>query len=143
MSDIVTCRTAPLFAARFGPRTPVVTGQLVMAARPAVLRLRQASAPIWMLVALMVPIGAGGSLALPSVAALLRDQVPAERAGTGGGVLNASRQLGGALAVAVFGALAADVADFHDGLRVSLRLAALLVLLATAVGVMFRSTAQG
>jgi hypothetical protein len=41
-----------------------------------------------------------------------------------GGVLNASRQLGGALAVAGVGALAADAADFHDGLRVSLRPAA-------------------
>lgn len=75
------------------------------------------------------------------MAALLRDQVPAERAGTAGGVLNASRQLGGALAV--FGALAADAAHFHDDLRVSLRLAARLVLLATTVGVMFRSAAQG
>ena len=44
--------------------------------------------------------------------------------GTAGGVLNTSRQAGGALAVAVFGALLAAPAGFETGMRVSLLLAA-------------------
>lgn len=130
--------TSPWFAAKFGARMPVVTGQLVMAAGLAILSLAPASTPTWALVALMVPVGAGGSLALPSVTALLLDRVPAERAGTAGGVLNASRQLGGALAVAAFGALVTHAAGFHDGLRVSLLLAALLVLLATTANLLLQ-----
>jgi MFS transporter, DHA2 family, methylenomycin A resistance protein len=37
------------------------------------------------------------------------------RAGTASGVFNTSRQIGGALAVAVFGALLADQATFMQG----------------------------
>ncbi|MFJ3307547.1 MFS transporter [Streptomyces sp. NPDC086549] len=123
---------------RFGPRMPVVTGLLVMATGLGVLSLSPASAPAWTLVALMVPVGAGGSFALPSVTALLLDRVPAERAGTASGVLNASRQIGGALAVAAFGALVTHEASFHDGLRTGLLTAALLVLLATAASLLLR-----
>ncbi|MER6535943.1 MFS transporter [Streptomyces sp900105755] len=131
-------RASAWLAVRFGPRVPVVTGLLVMSAGLAVLGLVPVSVPVWTLVALMVPVGDGGSLALPSVTALLLDRVPAARAGTASGVLNASRQLGGALAVAAFGALVADAGDFHDGLRTSLLAAALLVLSATAAGLLLR-----
>jgi hypothetical protein len=43
-------------------------------------------------------------------------------------VLNTSRQLGGALAVAVFGALIADSERFQSGLQLSMVIAALLML---------------
>jgi DHA2 family methylenomycin A resistance protein-like MFS transporter len=134
--------TAAWFAQKFGPRMPVITGQLVMAAGLAILCLAPASAPTWVLVTLMIPVGAGGSLAVPAVTALLLDHVPAERAGTASGVFNASRQLGGALAVAVFGALVTGSAGFHNGLRTSLLLAALLVLLTTALSLLLRPAAR-
>ena len=125
-------------AEKYGRRMPVVTGLLVMASGLGILSLSPGSTPTWTLVALMIPVGGGGSLALPSVTAMLLDRVPAERAGTASGVLNASRQLGGALAIAVFGALVTDTESFHDGLRNSLLTAALLVLLAIAAGLLLR-----
>ncbi|OXY91273.1 MFS transporter [Streptomyces diastatochromogenes] len=133
--------TAAWFAARFGQRMPVIAGQLVMAAGLVLLCLAPASAPTWLLVLLMIPVGAGGSLAVPAVTAMLLDRVPAERAGTAGGVLNASRQVGGALAVAVFGALVARQAGFFHGLRTSLLIAALLVLATTATSLLLRPAA--
>ncbi|MER6982887.1 MFS transporter, partial [Streptomyces carpinensis] len=48
--------------------------------------------------------------------------------GNAGGVFNTSRQVGGALAVAVFGALISAPAGFEHGLRVSLALAAAVTL---------------
>jgi sugar phosphate permease len=48
------------------------------------------------------------------------------------GVFNASRQAGGALAVAVFGALLASQATFMSGLRVSLLIAVGVALAAAA-----------
>ncbi len=60
------------------------------------------------------------------------NSVPAGRAGTASGVLNTCRQMGGALAVAVFGALAAHRETFVQGMQVSLVIAAVL-LLATAM----------
>ncbi|WP_405731256.1 MFS transporter [Streptomyces sp. NBC_01537] len=132
----VVSPTAAWFAARFGPRMPVVTGQLMMATGLALLCVPSATAPAWLLVLLMIPVGTGGGLAVPAVTSLLLDRVPAERAGTASGVLNASRQLGGALAVAVFGALVSHHAQFLHGLRTSLLIAALLVL-ATATATAF------
>jgi len=77
-------------------------------------------------------VGLGAALAVPTVTALLVNSVPAERAGIASGVLNTCRQVGGALAIAVFGALVAQRETFLDGMRVSLLIAALL-LAATAV----------
>ncbi|MGW2744100.1 MFS transporter [Streptomyces sp. NPDC001450] len=70
----------------------------VAAAGLLVLSLAPASAPTRLVVLLMIPVGAGGSLAVLAVTALLLDRVPTDRAGTASGVLNASRQVGGALA---------------------------------------------
>lgn len=79
-----------------------------------------ATAPTWVVLLLLIPVGCGGSLSAPSVTALLLDHTPAERAGTAGGMLNTSRQVGGALAVAVFGGLIANRAHFMAGLHTSL-----------------------
>jgi MFS transporter, DHA2 family, methylenomycin A resistance protein len=83
------------------------------------------------LIALTILIGFGSALAVPPLTAVLLGSVPSERAGTASGVLNTCRQVGGALAVAVFGALIADPETFLPGLQVSLVIAAML-LLATA-----------
>jgi DHA2 family methylenomycin A resistance protein-like MFS transporter len=72
----------------------------------------------------MVPVGLGGALAVPALTAMLLDAVPADRAGTAGAVLNTARQVGGAIAVAVFGALLAGAESFLAGMRWSLLLAA-------------------
>ncbi len=60
-------------------------------------------------------------------------QQRAERlqAGTASGVFNTSRQVGGALAIAVFGALVADPEHFMDGLQVSLLIASAVLMAAT------------
>ncbi|MFE6822257.1 MFS transporter [Streptomyces sp. NPDC057690] len=134
--------TAAWCAAKFGPRMPVITGQLAMVGGLVLLCLPNASAPNWLVVLLMIPVGTGGSLAVPAVTSVLLDHVPAERAGTASGVLNASRQLGGALAVAVFGALVAQHTTFFHGLRTSLLIAAALVLLTAAASVLLKPAHQ-
>ena len=78
--------------------------------------------------ALMILVGLAGPLVMPPVMALLLHAVPARRTGVASGVFNTSRQVGGALAVAVFGALLASRATFLPGLRVSLLIAAGVVL---------------
>ncbi|WP_194236146.1 hypothetical protein [Streptomyces acidicola] len=54
------------------------------------------------------------------------------------GELYTRRQLGGALAVAVFGALVANRATFLHGLRVSLFSAAALLVVTTMAGLLLR-----
>ncbi|WKX73817.1 hypothetical protein [Streptomyces sp. XD-27] len=80
---------------------------------------------------LMVPLGVGGALAMPALTSLMLDSVAAERAGTAAALPNTSRQTGGAVSIAVFGALLAG--DSAPGMRESLLLAACL-LVATALG---------
>ncbi|WP_377267782.1 MFS transporter [Peterkaempfera sp. SMS 1(5)a] len=134
--------TAAWFAARFGARMPVITGQVAMTAGLVLLAFVPTSAPTWLLIAAMVPVGAGGSLAVPALTSLLLDHVPAGQAGTASGVLNTSRQVGGALAVAIFGALIADRGHLAAGLETSLLIAAAAVLLTTAVSFLLRPTAR-
>ncbi|MFD6277208.1 MFS transporter [Streptomyces sp. NPDC060209] len=134
--------TAAWFAARFGARMPVITGQVAMAAGLVLLALVPASAPTWLLIAAMIPVGAGGSLAVPALTSLLLDHVAPGRAGTATGVLNTSRQVGGALAVAVFGALIAEPGHLSGGLEASLLIAAAAVLCTTAASFLLRPVAR-
>ena len=99
----------------------------------AALAAAPATAPVWALSALMVLVGLGGPTVMPPATAALLNAAPGHLAGTASGLLNTSRQLGGALAVAVFGALLASPDTFTAGKRTSLLIAA-GVALATAVG---------
>ncbi|NAZ81565.1 MFS transporter [Kineococcus sp. R8] len=122
---------------RLGTRVPVVAGQLSMAAGlVALVAATAATDPAdgwpWLVALALVPVGAGGSLAMPPVTGVVLDGVAPERAGTASAVFNTFRQIGGAVAIAVFGALIAEPAGFLPGLRTSLLVCAALLLL-TAV----------
>ncbi len=65
----------------------------------------------------------------PPIAAVLLGSVPAGMAGAASGVFNTSRQVGGALAVAIFGALLTQPFGFVSGMQVSLLLASAVAIL--------------
>ncbi|MFD2081984.1 drug resistance transporter, EmrB/QacA subfamily [Actinopolymorpha cephalotaxi] len=117
---------------RFGARLPVCLGLLAMTVGLGVFALLPASTPLAVLSLVMVLVGMGGPLTMPPMTAVLLNHVPPRTTGVASGVFNTSRQLGGAMAVAVFGALLANSASFMNGLRDSLLLAA-AVLLVTAI----------
>jgi DHA2 family methylenomycin A resistance protein-like MFS transporter len=127
-------------AERLGARALITAGLVVMTAGLAILGVVASSAPVWALAALMVLVGLAGPLVMPPMTAVLLNSVPAHRAGTASGVFNTSRQIGGALAVAVFGALLATPAGFLHGMRTSLLLAAVVALAAAAASVLLRPT---
>ena len=87
---------------------------------------------MWLLAVLMLVVGLGGPLVMPPLTGVLLNSVPPPRAGVASGVFNTSRQVGGALAVAVFGALLAGPGGFLTGVRVSLLIAAAVALAAVA-----------
>ncbi|MFF3915249.1 MFS transporter [Streptomyces sp. NPDC001852] len=117
-------------AERTGPRVPVIAGLVLIAAGSIALAVLPASAPVWASALLLIPVGLAGPLVMPPTTAVLLEHVPAEQTGTASGVFNTSRQIGGALAVAVFGALISSTSGFQHGLRISLTLAALVALAA-------------
>jgi sugar phosphate permease len=119
-------------AERLGARILIGGGLVVMTAGLMLLAVVGSSTPVWVLAGLMTLVGLAGPLVSPPVTAVLLNSVPGHRAGTASGVFNTSRQVGGALAVAVFGALLAHPGTFLQGLRTSLLLAAGVTLAAAA-----------
>jgi MFS family permease len=117
---------------RTGPRTPIVTGLVLLATGATALATTPATAPVWVLALLLVLVGLAGPLVMPPMTAVLLSSVEANRSGVASGVFNTSRQVGGALAVAVFGALTATAGGFLHGQRISLAIIAAIAL-ATAV----------
>jgi MFS transporter, DHA2 family, methylenomycin A resistance protein len=69
---------------------------------------------------------------MPPITSVLLNSVPDSLAGTVSGVFNTSRQLGGALAIAVFGALLDQRDGFLPGVRISLAIAAVVAIGAKA-----------
>jgi DHA2 family methylenomycin A resistance protein-like MFS transporter len=60
--------------------------------------------------------------------------MPAGQGGFGAGLLNASRQVGSGAAAALFGTLLGGLGSFVTGLRASLLLAAVVVVLSAILG---------
>jgi MFS transporter, DHA2 family, methylenomycin A resistance protein len=127
---------------RFGARSVIACGLLSMAAGLVVIGLLPGTAPVALLPTLMILVGLGGPLVMPPVMALLLHAVPARRAGVASGVLNTSRQVGGALAIAVFGALVSSRATFLPGLRLSLLIAAGIAVAAACVSALARPSEE-
>ena len=67
---------------------------------------------------------------MPSVTGVVLEGVPARQAGTASAVFNTFRQVGGAVAIAVFGALIANPDQSSPGCALSLGIAATLLVLA-------------
>lgn len=107
-----------------GARVLIITGLASMMVGLTVIAILPASASVGMLAMLMVLVGLAGPCVSPPATAVLLNSIPAHLAGTASGVYNTSRQVGGALAIAVFGALLAQSGSFMHGLRLSLLLAA-------------------
>jgi DHA2 family methylenomycin A resistance protein-like MFS transporter len=119
-------------AGRVGHWVPIAVGQLIAAGGLLGLLAVHPRTDWLLIAALLIPLGAGGGFAVPSLTVVMLDAIPAEQAGMAAGVLNSSRQVGGALAVAVFGALVAHRWSFASGMRASLLIAAILLLATTA-----------
>ncbi|GAA3425015.1 MFS transporter [Streptosporangium nondiastaticum] len=123
-------------AARFGPRTPIALGQAVVALAIFGLLWMDEGTGGAVVAVMLVPIGLGMGLVVPSLTAVLLNDIAADRAGTAAGILNSFRQTGGALAVAVLGTSVADRGGFVVDLRVALCVAAVMLVATTAAALM-------
>jgi MFS transporter, DHA2 family, methylenomycin A resistance protein len=89
--------------ARFGPRFPMVAGLALGAVSSASLGVLVEPA--------FAGLGIGMGLLTAAVVAAAMAAAPPERSGLAAGVNNTARQAGGALGIAVYGAIAGDPAD--------------------------------
>ncbi|RKN41244.1 MFS transporter [Streptomyces hoynatensis] len=119
--------------ARTGPRLPVVVGLLVGAAGLACRTLAGPGTPCPALVAPPAAAGFGTSFTMPAATAAALEAAPAALGGASA-VLNAARQTGSAVGVAVFGTLIARDTPAHaPGVRAAAAVGACAFLLGAAL----------
>jgi DHA2 family methylenomycin A resistance protein-like MFS transporter len=131
--------------ARFGPRLPMASGLLVAAAGVAAMVRVEPDSTYLTVLAAMLAWGIGLGLLTPAVVAAAVSAVEPDRAGLASGVNNTARQAGGAIGIAVFGAVAgpaSSTGSFIDGLHVMGLATAALFLIAAVVTVAFIRPAQ-
>jgi len=114
--------------ARFGMRIPIFVGLLIAATGCALLAGQDTTYLAILPGQLLIRLGIG--LVVPAITTGILAAVPSARTGVASGALNAIRQTGGAVGVAVFGALMA--ADIVRGVRIAMVVAG-LSLVVTAV----------
>ncbi|ACU70506.1 major facilitator superfamily MFS_1 [Catenulispora acidiphila DSM 44928] len=131
--SVVNVTVAARMVARIGARASMTVGLTGTAGAMLLLLAVRPDQPAWVLVLLLIPVSFAGAFVVPALTIMVMGSVPAERAGTAAGIVNTSRQVGGALAVAVAGALVAG-GDFAHGMHVTLiGIAVLLAVSAVAV----------
>ncbi len=131
---IVSNVASGMVASRTGPRPPMILGGLGTLAGFALLfRLGATTSYSAMLLPFIV-IPSGMGFAVPAMTATLLSSVDRKRSGTASAVINAARQTGGAIGVAVFGALVGSApAQIVQGLKMASLISVGLVLIATVV----------
>jgi DHA2 family methylenomycin A resistance protein-like MFS transporter len=117
---------------RVGPRLPMLVGLTLGGAGLTALVIAGDSTSYPLLVLPLVATGFGMAFTMPAATTAIIGAAPAERAGIASGVLNASRQAGGAIGVALLGTLVGSGA-FVPGLRAAMVVAGAAFFLAAAV----------
>ncbi|MGX1324170.1 DHA2 family methylenomycin A resistance protein-like MFS transporter [Bradyrhizobium sp. USDA 377] len=124
---------APRLAERIGACPTIVVGACISALGCLGLLWIEPDTGYWMICAQMIAISGGLGLLVPPLTSTLLGSVEKARSGIAAGVLNATRQTGSVLGVALFGSLVASEGAFMTGLHASLAVSAFVLLLAAAV----------
>ena len=90
---------------RIGSRWLMGGGMLLISVSLLLFSMLDASSSFWDLFPALLVGGAGMATAMTPTTAAAMGSVPVDKAGVGSGVLNSSRQVGGALGIAVMGAI--------------------------------------
>lgn len=120
---------------RLGARTLMVVGLALAALGYALLMPVSVAGSYWLLVIPMLLAASGIALMVPTMTNATLSAVDASRVGIASGVLNAARQVGGMLGVAIFGYLVRDTAAdaFMRGMHLSIGIAVVLLLFASVL----------
>jgi Na+/melibiose symporter-like transporter len=102
---IPMARLAPVLSARIGARRTCVAGLVLIAGALTVLSRLGVGSSYWLFVAGLVPLGLGMGLAMTPATTAITEALPAEQQGVGSAMNDLSRELGGALGIAVIGSV--------------------------------------
>jgi DHA2 family methylenomycin A resistance protein-like MFS transporter len=129
---------------RAGSRPPMAIGALIDAAGFALLLLLGVRSPYLLMLPAFALMPAGMGAGVPTMTTAVLSSVDKASSGIASALLNAARQAGGVLGVAVFGALAGEApARIVSGLHASALIAVGLLLVAAALALRVRPGAAG
>jgi MFS transporter, DHA2 family, methylenomycin A resistance protein len=118
--------------ARLGTRRPMIGGLAASFLGALLLLLGETGNALLVLTAGEIVVGFGCGMTVPAMTTALLNAVPKSQVGVASALLNASRQLGGVLGVAVLGSMLGSLSErsaFLAGMHIALLLVALLFLL--------------
>ena len=125
---------------RFGSRWLMTSGLSLLAVQLFYYSTLGTGATFWNLLPALIVGGFGMSLAMTPTAAAVIRAVPVAKAGVGSATLNSMRQVGGAIGIALMGAIMAHVIAgrrtpeaFVDGFSTTLRVAGLIAIAGAVV----------
>jgi EmrB/QacA subfamily drug resistance transporter len=95
----------PKLVARFGAHRVVPAGLTWIAVGMTVFSQVQTDSSIWMIYGSIIPLAIGMSMTMTPLTTLIMSSVPLGKAGVGSAMNDTTRELGGALGVAVLGSL--------------------------------------
>jgi MFS transporter, DHA2 family, methylenomycin A resistance protein len=118
---------------RFGAPMTIAAGAAFAAIGCVALLGIDRGTNYWSMCVQLIAIGAGLGLLVPALTSALLGTVEKERSGIASGVLNATRQTGSVLGVALFGSLVGNTNTFIPGARLSLIISAVVLFSASVV----------
>ena len=98
----------PRFVRRFGSAWVVPVGMTSIGVGLCLLSLLEVGSSLFNLYLAMIPLAAGMAISMTPQTSLIMSSVPLERAGVGSAMNDTTRELGGALGVAVLGSIVAS-----------------------------------
>lgn len=120
--------------ARIGPRWPMIAGLLLSGTGLLLLVPATSGSGYIPMVSALIAVGFGAALTVPAITVAILEVSPEHQAGMSAAVLNAGRQMGGVLGVAVLGSLAKGSGATLPGLNVSMIVAGGVMLLGCSIG---------
>jgi EmrB/QacA subfamily drug resistance transporter len=95
----------PRFVKRFGSAAVVPVGMTFIAVGLALMSLLEVDSSLWALYSSMIPLATGMAISMTPLTSLIMSSVPLGRAGVGSAMNDTTRELGGALGVAILGSI--------------------------------------
>jgi EmrB/QacA subfamily drug resistance transporter len=110
---IVTSRLAPRLTARHGPKTMCGAGLALIGAGLVVVAQVGTHSPYWLMVAGLVVLGVGMGAAMTPATSAITESLPQAQQGVGSALNDLSREVGGALGIAVIGSILTTTYSRH------------------------------
>ena len=108
-----TARLAPTLTARFGSRWMCAAGLLIIAAALAVIAQVSHTSPYWLLATGVLVLGVGMGCAMPPATSNITAALPPAKQGVASAINDLSREVGGAIGIAVIGSVMTVIYRSH------------------------------